>query len=258
MPKAPTQIVSFFLEKCCIPHSAVLPLTNMIHLCQIMPMFWSRCRAVATFGLINRVSATTPAHNVFCCSAVAHILTPSVYLAFRPKSGFKNKFRARAGFGLVIRTRVGFRLQNEALFVTLCGHVGRGQQGEIERIHPLPTNGKNRLKSFCEVGYANFKPNVLLLVRGYQWRFGRGGAACMMPSSIKKICSFFKKRKCAGKIFIVFVTLSDLNKTSNRAVTHTSYKMLENWCSTVRVVCTCGQCDLTFCVLQLTALIKPK
>jgi len=40
-----------------------------------------------------------------------------------------------------------------------------------------------------------------------------------MPSCIKKICSFFKKRKCARKIFIVFVMLSDLNKTSNRAVT---------------------------------------
>jgi len=31
--------------------------------------------------------------------------------------------------------------------------------------------------------------------------------------------AFSKKRKCARKIFIVFVTLSDLNKTSNRAVT---------------------------------------
>jgi len=41
----------------------------------------------------------------------------------------------------------------------------------------------------------------------------------MMPSSIKKVCSFFKKRKCAREIFIVFVTLSVLNKTSNRAVT---------------------------------------
>jgi len=50
----------------------------------------------------------------------------------------------------------------------------------------------------------------------------------MMPSNIKKISSFFKKRKCARKIIIVFVTLSDLNKTSNRAVTH-AYKMHENW-----------------------------
>jgi len=45
---------------------------------------------VAIFGVINRVSATTPAHNVVCYSAVAHILTPSVNLAFRPKSGFEN------------------------------------------------------------------------------------------------------------------------------------------------------------------------
>jgi len=49
----------------------------------------------------------------------------------------------------------------------------------------------------------------------------------MIPSSIKKICNFFKKRKCARKIFIVFVTLSDFNKASNRAVIHI-YKMHEN------------------------------
>ena len=36
----------------------------------------------------------------------------------------------------------------------------QGQQGEIERIHPPPTNSKNRLKSFRVVGYANFRPNV--------------------------------------------------------------------------------------------------
>jgi len=51
---------------------------------------------------------------------------------------------------------------------------------------------------------------------------GSVGAACMMPSSIKKICRFYKKRKCARKIFIGIVTLSNLNKTPNRAVTHTS------------------------------------
>jgi len=55
-----------------------------------------------------------------------------------------------------------------------------------------------------------------------------GWAARMIPSSIKDICSFLKKWKCAGKIFIIFVTLSDLNKTSNRTVTHTSYTMHEN------------------------------
>jgi len=28
-------------------------------------------------------------------------------------------------------------------------------------MHPPPTNSKYRLKSFCEVGYANFRPNVV-------------------------------------------------------------------------------------------------
>ena len=35
-------IVSFFLEKHSITQSAVLSLTNMLCLCQIIPMFWSR------------------------------------------------------------------------------------------------------------------------------------------------------------------------------------------------------------------------
>ena len=59
-------------------------------------------KVVVFFGVINRVPATTPAHNVFCYSAVAHILTPSVNLAFEFKLGFKNLCRASAGFGLVI------------------------------------------------------------------------------------------------------------------------------------------------------------
>jgi len=51
-------------------------------------------KVVAILGVINRVSATTPAHNVFCYSAIALIVTRSVNLAFRPKSDFKNKCRA--------------------------------------------------------------------------------------------------------------------------------------------------------------------
>jgi len=79
-----------------------------------------------------------------------------------------------------------------------------------------------------------------------------------MPSSIKKICNFFKKRKCARKIFLVFVTLSDLSKTSNRAVIYISYRMHERWkCSSEKLICTCDQCDSEFCALHLTALIKP-
>jgi len=57
---------------------------------------------VVILGVIYRVPAAIPEHNVFCYSAVAHILTPSVNLAFGCKSGFKNKCRARAGFELVI------------------------------------------------------------------------------------------------------------------------------------------------------------
>jgi len=37
---------------------------------------------VVISGMINRVPATIPEHNVFCYSAVVHILTPSVNLAF--------------------------------------------------------------------------------------------------------------------------------------------------------------------------------
>jgi len=57
--------------------------------------------------------------------------------------------------------------------------------------------------------------------------------------------------------FIVFLTLSNLYKTSSRTVTNTSYKMNENRCVLLRVICTCDQCDSPFCALQLTALIKP-
>jgi len=107
-------------------------------------------------------------------------------------------------------------------------NVCRGQQGEIERIRPPPTNSKNRLKSFCEVGYVNLRPNIFSADKRISMDILVGvGLHAMMPSCINKICSFFKKRKCARKICIVFVTLSDLNETSNRAVTHT-YKMDEN------------------------------
>ena len=48
-------------------------------------------KVVVILGVIKRVPATTSANNVFCYSAVAHIVTPLVNLTFRPKSGFKNK-----------------------------------------------------------------------------------------------------------------------------------------------------------------------
>jgi len=63
-------------------------------------------------------------------------------------------FFLRSRFGLVISG------SGSVPFTTLYGYVRRGQQGEIERIHHSPTNTKYRLKSFCEVGYAKFRPNI--------------------------------------------------------------------------------------------------
>ena len=118
-------------------------------------------KVVVILGVIKRVPATTPANNVFCYSAVTRIVTSLVNLAFRPKSGFKNKCRTRAGFRLVISGSDLVQASTRGTFKTLCGFVGRGQQAEIERtVHHPPANSKNRLKSFCEVGYANFRPNV--------------------------------------------------------------------------------------------------
>ena len=55
-------------------------------------------KVVVILGVIKRV----PANKVFCYSAIEHIMTRLVNLAFRPKSGFKNKCRTRAGFRRVI------------------------------------------------------------------------------------------------------------------------------------------------------------
>jgi len=57
-----------------------------------MQMFWS---GGCYFGCDKPYSLpeAIPEHNVFCYSAVAHILTPSVNLAIGPKLGFKNKCR---------------------------------------------------------------------------------------------------------------------------------------------------------------------
>ena len=77
----------------------------------------------------------------------------------------------------------------------------------------------------------------------------------MMPRN--KICSFFKKRKCARKIFIFFVTLSNSNKTSNRTVPHFLLNARKLMCSIIRVIRTCDRCDSAFCALQLTAVMKP-
>ena len=116
-------------------------------------------KVVAIFRVINCVPAATLAHNVFCYFAVAHILTPSVNLAFRPKSGFKNKCRARAGFELVTSGSNRVQASKWGPFTTLCGYVCRVQQ-RLKGYNLHPPIVKIALKSFCEVGYANFRPNV--------------------------------------------------------------------------------------------------
>jgi len=95
-------------------------------------------KVVAIFGVINRVSATTSAHNIFCYSTVAHILSPSANLAFRPKSGLKYKCRARAEFGLVTSDSDRVQASKWVPFATLCGCICRGQQGELKGyiLHP--------------------------------------------------------------------------------------------------------------------------
>jgi len=73
-------MVSFFLEKLYIPHYRWITCYVCARLCQCFVQ--NGCY----FGCDKpcRLPATTPAHNVFCYSAVAHILTHSVHLAFRP------------------------------------------------------------------------------------------------------------------------------------------------------------------------------
>jgi len=93
-------------------------------------------KVIVILGVINRVSAAILGHNVYCYSTVAHILTPSVNLAFGLQLGFKNKYRAPAGFGLVISGSGRVQVLKCGPFTTLCGYACRGQQGEVERIHP--------------------------------------------------------------------------------------------------------------------------
>jgi len=151
-------------------------------------------------GVMNRVSAAMPEHNIFCYSAVAHISTPSVNVAFDPKSGFKNKCRARAGFGLVISGSGRVQASKWGPCTTLCGYVRRGQQEEIERIHPPPTISKNRLKSFCEVGYANFRPNVFGAGKRISMKILVGvGLHAWYPVALKRFVGFSKNANVEEK-----------------------------------------------------------
>ena len=80
----------------------------------------------------------------------------------------------------------------------------------------------------------------------------------MMPSSSINICSFFKKRKCARKNIYRLCNVKrleqDIKPRCNLHFLQNAWKLK---CSTVRVTCTCEQCDSAFCALQLKTLIKP-
>ena len=109
-------------------------------------------KVAVSLGVINRVPAAIPEHNVFCYSTVAHILTPSVNLVFGPKSGLKNKCRVEPGSGLLFRAPAGFRLKNEALLQLFVGvYACRGQQGEIEWMHPPPAITSSSVPINCMI-----------------------------------------------------------------------------------------------------------
>jgi len=60
------------------------------------------------------------------------------------------------------KTTVSRQLGMQELHCRSDSYVCRRRQGEIERIHPPPTSSKNRLKSVCDIGYANLRPNLFV------------------------------------------------------------------------------------------------
>ena len=78
-------------------------------------------------------------------------------------SGLNRASKINVGFDLVRAYDFGFGSGSDFKIRPFYNSVWvcmQGQHGEIERKHPPPTTTKNRFKSFCEVGYANFRPNV--------------------------------------------------------------------------------------------------
>ena len=143
-------------------------------------------------------------------------------------------------------------------FTTLGGYVGRGQQGEIERIHPPPTNSKNIFKSFCEAGYANFRPNVFAAGKRILMEILVGvelHAWC--PGALKDLTIFQKTEMCNKNIYRLCNVKWLEQDIKSCCYSHFLWNAWKLKCSTVRVICTCDQYDLVFCALQLTTLIKP-
>ena len=159
-------IVSFFLEKHYIrQYYRWLTCYICARLCQCFG------QGGCSFGVLNRLPATATAHNVFCYSAVAHILNLSVDQVFRPKSGLKNKCRARAGFELVTWGSDRVQATNEAL-LQLCSAMYAGAyKRRLKGYIPHPPTGKIDWNHFVKQATLILGQMFLLLVRGYQWRF---------------------------------------------------------------------------------------
>ena len=173
-------IVSWYFFSWETLYSAVLSLTNMLSLCQIM---------------ISRAPSAIPEHNIFCCSVVARILTPSLNVAFGLNRASKINvgLEPGSGSGRVQASKWG-------PFTTLCGYVCRGQQGENENIRLPPNNSKYRLKSFCEVGYANFRPNVFAAGKRISIEILAGvGLHARCPAALKHFVAFSKNRNVQEK-----------------------------------------------------------
>ena len=123
-------------------------------------------------------------------------------VGFQAKIWFQNKCRARPRFGLVISGSGRVQASKWGHFPTLCGYVGRGQtRGDWKDTSSTPpTNNKNILKSFCEVGYANFRPNVFAAGKRISMEILVGvGLHAWCPVALKRFVAFSKNRNVQEK-----------------------------------------------------------
>jgi len=75
----------------------------------------------------------------------------------------------------------------------------------IATIHPPPTSTKNRLKSFCEVGYANFRPNVFVAGKRMSMEILVGvGLHAWCPVALKRFVAFSKNGNVQENIYRLF------------------------------------------------------
>ena len=171
----------------------------------------------------------------FCYSAVAHILTASVNVAYRPKLGFKNKCRARAGFG----AGSGFKMRPFSNSVWACRQGPT--RGDWE-----PTNSKNRLKSFCEVGYIKFRPNIFVAGKTISMKIlGGVGLHEWCPVALKIFVAFSNNGNVQKNIY----RLCNIKRLEQYIKSRCNLHLWNAWklkCSTVRMACPCDQRDSAF------------